>query len=555
MKGFSHAVMQGLALWALAGCGASTAPTPVPAAKPAPKEQLGRIVERYWDEHLDLEDAISPQLLADALNIERRYLAELLDVPRDPLDADSRLTYDIFKRQREATIEGFIFPSELLPINPFGGMVQNFAAQAADFNAHPKSAAEYRNWLKRIDEYVRWTQQAIVNMREGTRRGYTSPRALIERMLPILERLGADDANNVLYAPLHSMPENIQDPERTRLTKAIGDATSQKLLPANRALHAYLRQEYLPRARTGIAWSELPLGARWYAYRVKRATSTSLSPDEIHRIAEAQVERLGSHSPTPRPAPLAANELLSGYKELAVRVRAAMPDLFSENPKTDFDIRGVDWSTPGTPLTYQRAGPTGAPPAVLYVDTGRGGTPAVVIAGFLEQAIPGRHYQIALQQERLELPRFRRFGAEPAFTEGWGRYAASQGEALGLYADEAAKSDAAQAELRCAVGSVVDTALHALGWTPVQAFDYLRMHLGLDEPDARLLIDWYAANPADALACMMGELKIRELRARAQQLLGGHFDVREFHAEILKDGAMPLDLLEDKMKVWMSASK
>ncbi len=239
-----------------------------------------------------------------------------------------------------------------------------------------------------------------------------------------------------------------------------------------------------------------------------------------------------------------------------MRVRTAMPDLFSENPKTDFDIRGVDWSgEPGTPLTYRRAGPTGTPPAVLYVDTGRGGTPAVAIASFLEQAIPGRHYQIALQQERLELPRFRRFGAEPAFTEGWGRYAASQGEALGLYADEAAKSDAAQAELRCAVGSVVDTALHALGWTPVQALDYLRMHLGLDEPDARLLIDWYAANPADALACMMGEIKIRELRARAQQLLGGHFDVREFHAEILKDGAMPLDLLEDKMKVWMSASK
>ncbi len=256
--------MQGLALWALAGCGASTAPTPVPAAKPAPKDQLGRIVERYWDEHPNLEDAISPQLLADALNIERRYLAELLDVPRDPLDANSRLTYDIFKRQRELAIEGFTFPAELLPINPFGGMVQNFAAQAADFNAHPTSAADYRDWLKRIDEYVRWTQQATANMREGTRRGYTSSRVLVERMLPILERLGADDANNVLYTPLHSMPENIQDPERTRLTKAISDATARKLLPANRALHAYLQQEYLPRARTGVAWSELPLGTRWY---------------------------------------------------------------------------------------------------------------------------------------------------------------------------------------------------------------------------------------------------------------------------------------------------
>jgi uncharacterized protein (DUF885 family) len=556
MRGFSHAVMYGLALWALAGCGASTAPTPVPAAKPAPKDQLARIVEGYWDEHVGVEDVISPQLLADSLNIERRYLAELQDVPREPLDAASRLTYDIFKRQREVTIEGFTFPSELLPINPFGGMVPRFAAQAADLSAHPKGAADYQEWLKRIDEYVQWTQQAIVNMREGTRRGYTAPRSLVERTLPILERLGADESGNVFYAPLRSMPESIRDPERARLTKAISSATSQKLLPANRALHAFLKQEYLPRARTGIAWSELPLGGRWYAYLVKRATSTSLSPDEIHRIGAAQVERMAPRSPTPHPAPLAANELVSAYQELAVRVRAAMPDLFSENPKTEFDIRGADWPhEPATALAYQRAGPAGKPPAVLYVEIGRGGTPAVVIASFLDQAIPGRHYQIALQQERVDLPRFRRFGAEPAFTDGWGRYAASQGEALGLYADEAAKSDAAADELRCAVGSVVDTGLHAQGWTRVQALDYLRERLGLDDLVAQSLIDWYAANPADALACMMGELKIRELRARAQQLLGGRFDVREFHTEILKDGAMPLDILEAKMKVWMGASK
>jgi uncharacterized protein (DUF885 family) len=260
------------------------------------------------------------------------------------------------------------------------------------------------------------------------------------------------------------------------------------------------------------------------------------------------------HAPAPRP-PLAANELLDAYKQLAVQVAAAMPPLFAEDPKTDFEIRGVDWThEPGTPLSYQPAGP-GASPAVLNVDIGRAGTPAVVIASFLEQAIPGRHYQITLQQERANLPRFRRFGAEPAFTEGWGRYAASQGEALGLYPDEAAKSDAAAGELRCAVGSVVDTGLHAQGWTRAQALDYLGSHLGVDDTDAQLLIDWYAANPADALACMMGELKIRELRSRAQQSLGGHFDVREFHSEILRDGAMPLDILEAKMKAWMNASK
>src|SRR5882724_1740443 len=194
MTGFSPRVLCGLALLALAGCGPAPGPAAAPAPEPVPPSvQLGRLVERYWDEHLAADNAISPQILADSLNIERRYLAEVLNVPRDGLDAASRLTYDIFKRQREGIIEGFTFPAELLPINPFGGTPQQFAAQAVSLARHPPSSvADYEDWLKRIDEYVGWTRQATLNMREGIRRGYTSPRALIDRMLPILERLGVD---------------------------------------------------------------------------------------------------------------------------------------------------------------------------------------------------------------------------------------------------------------------------------------------------------------------------------------------------------------------------
>jgi len=205
-------------------------------------------------------------------------------------------------------------------------------------------------------------------------------------------------------------------------------------------------------------------------------------------------------------------------------------------------------------LYYQRAGSFGWTPAVLYVDTGRAAARRVSMAGFLQQGLPGHHLQVALQQERTSLPRFRRFGSDAAFTEGWGLYAASLGEALGLYPDESAKSDATAGEMRCAVALVVDTGLHAKGWTRAQALDYLRAHLGLDDLDAQGMIDWYAAKPADALACMAG-LRFRALRTRTQQLLGGRFDVREFHAEILRDGAMPMDLLEAKMKVWADASK
>jgi uncharacterized protein (DUF885 family) len=553
MSGFSSRVGCGIAFFALAGCGAPSAPAPASAAKaPPPTGQLNRIVERYWDERLPTEDAIAPQLLADSLNIERRYLAELLEVSRDTLDAPSRLTYDIFRRRREIDIEAFTFPNELLPINPFGGVTQQSAAQATDLAQHPAAnAVGYENWLKRIDDYVRWTQQAATNMREGIRRGYTSPRSVIERMLPILERLGVDDSANVFYAPLRAMPASIKDPERARLNAELTRAISERLLPANRALHDFLQKEYLPRARTGLALSELPLGRAWYAFLVKKATSSALSPEEISRIGAAELERLGS-APPRDAAPIAASGLVNAYKELQVQVQVALPAAFSEIPKSDLEIESAQWLPRPAASLYYQGGPPGA--GVLLVDTGRGAKTAFSIASFLQRGLPGEHFQIALQQERADLPRFRRFGAEAAFTEGWGLYAVSLGDALGLYGDESAKLDAAASTRRCAVDLVVDTGLHAKGWTRGQAFDYLRSHLAVDDLDAQSLIDWYAASPAAALACV-GAMQFRALRARAQQTLSGRFDLREFHSEILQGGAMPLDILEAKMKGWMDASK
>jgi uncharacterized protein (DUF885 family) len=554
MTGFSSKVGCGIALFTLAGCGAPPAPTPASAAKAQPPAgQLNRIVERYWDERLPTEEVISPQLLADSLNIERRYLEELLGVPRDTLDAPSRLTYDIFRRRREISIEAFTYPDELLPVNPFGGTTQQVAAQAAALAQHPAAnAVDYESWLKHIDDYVRWTEQATANMRAGMRRGYTSPRSVIERMLPILERLGVDDSANVFYAPLRSMPEGIKDPERARLTRDLTHATAEKLLPAVRALHDFLQKEYLPRARTGIALSDLPLGREWYAFLVKKATGAAISPDEISRIGAAEVERIGTILPR-EPAPIAAIGLVNAYKELETQVQTALPAAFSEIPKSDLEIRGAEWlPRPAASLYYARSGPAGV--GTLFVNTGRGATTTLSIAGFLQEGLPGEHLQIALQQERADLPRFRRFGSEAAFTEGWGLYAASLGEALGLNGDESAKLDAAAAEMRCAVGLVVDPGLHAKGWTRGQAFDYLRAHLGLDDLDAQSLIDGYAASPAEALACV-GAMKFRALRAQAQQRLGLRFDLREFHSEILQGGAMPLDILEAKMKGWMDASK
>ena len=236
------------------------------------------------------------------MSIERRYLAELLSVSRDTLDAPSRLTYDIFRRRRELKIEAFTFPNELLPINPFGGMTQQVAAQARELARNPAAnAADYAAWLKRIDDYVRWTQQAAANMREGIRRGYTSPRSVIERMLPILERLGMDDSAMCSMRRCDRCREDIKDPERARLTQDLTRATAEKLLPASRVLHDFLQKEYLPRARTGLALSELPLGREWYAFLVRNATSSALWPTKSIALALPNSSALGRcHRPRRR---------------------------------------------------------------------------------------------------------------------------------------------------------------------------------------------------------------------------------------------------------------
>jgi uncharacterized protein (DUF885 family) len=540
MTRFSQAAWAGLAFWGLVACGPAPRPaTPPNAADSAPPhESLNRIVDRYWDEHASLANPLSAQFMADSLAVERRFLAETLALPREPLDADSKLTYDIFRRQRELAIEGFTYPEELLPVNPFAGMPQQLAHMAADSREHPlESAKDYENWLLRIDDYAAWTQQAIANMREGMRRGYTSPRVLMERTLPVLQGLGEDTSANVFYGPLRRFPDSIHEPDRTRLSESLNRAIRDKLLPAYRQLHDFIQNDYLPRARSSVALAVLPLGPSWYAFRVRRATGSSMTPKQIHALGVAEVERMrvrlqsfpaatATVTATATSPAVGSGAPSDSYPEWKVQTLAAMPTLFADIPQADLESASPGEAPAGATITH-----------------------------FLRDEIPGRHYQTLLQQARADLPKFRRFGNEPAFVDGWALYAESLGEEMGLYRDDDAKRKALADQLTCAVATVVDTGLQTEGWTRAQAVDYLRSQLAVGDADAALMADRYVAMPGDALACMMGELKIRALRARAQQVQGARFDIREFHSAILKDGAMPLDILEAKITQWMQTGR
>jgi uncharacterized protein (DUF885 family) len=547
----------GLALLGLAACGAPPKPAPPEAAAPAvPHERLNRMVDRYWDERASRGDALSPQQMADSLALERRYLAEVLAVPRAGLDADWRLTYDIFKRQRELDIEGFTYPAELMPVNPFDGPWLQLARSAADTAQHPfRDARDCEHWLRQIDGFAVWSRQAIANMREGMRRGYTSPRSSVQRTLPLLKLLGEDSAANVFYLPARTLPQACS-------TQNFAGAVKDKLLPAYRELHDFIQSEYLPRARESLALSVLPLGPSWYAFLVKRATDTVLPPKEIHAVGLAEMDRLQARlSSLPPAAPAAgaplkgAAELVEGYQLLETQILAAMPSLFAAVPPAEFEVRAADpFIDAAAPLVYRPAAPGGGP-AVLYVNAAPIGVrrAGVDTPSFMQEAIPGRHYQSSLQQSQADMPRFRRFGADPAFVDGWALYAASLGEELGVTREDEARRGVLLGQLRCTAALVVDTGLHAMDWTREQAADYLHAQLATDAADANLMIDRFAALPGDALACKMGELKIRALRNRAQTVLGTRFNTPEFHSQILKDGAMPLDLLEAKIKLWMEA--
>ena len=391
MARFSSKVSFGLAFLGLAACGAAPPPPPSQASvSVAPHETLSRIVDRYWDERAVPGNALSPQFLADSLAVERRFLAEVLTVPRAGLDAEAGLTYDIFKRRRELDIEGFTYPSELLPVNPVDSMPEQFARAAAELGQHPlKDAEDYENWLLRIDGYVRWTKQAIANMREGMRRGYTLPRVLMERTLPVLQGFGEDTTANVFYLALRTMPDTVKEAERTRLASSLNNAIKDKLLPAYREMHDFIRSEYLPRARTSVSLSVLPLGPSWYAYRLKLATDTQLTANEIHKIGLTEVDRIrarllalsaspssgtstsaGTGTSAATGAGAGAGELLSAIQELKMQTLSATPSLSPASRRQISRYVALAPVNRGAPLLiYQRAAPDGRTPAILYVNT------------------------------------------------------------------------------------------------------------------------------------------------------------------------------------------
>lgn len=595
--------MRHLPVAALLLCLSACAPAPTRTAEPAPQPAQARsaalqqLFAEYWDEYLalnpliatfigdaryndQLPNTLSAEYRARELAFERKWLARIEAVDVDALPQQDRLSAGIFRRDREDEIAGKRFPAHWLPVNQFYGFTSTLAQLGSGTSAQPfATAADYDNWLARAAQMPALFDQAIANMRAGVEHGVVQPRVLMERVLPQLDALIVDDPRQSLFwKPVANLPEALAG-ERVRIEAAYERAIREDILPAYVRLRDFIRDEYLPQCRTTHGLAALPDGEAWYAYNVRTTTTTDLTPARIHQIGLDEVARIQAEmrrvigtlgfdgdlqaffrflDTDPRFQFESEDALLAAYNALRERVEAGVPALFSVTPKAAFEIRPVEpfRAKSAAGGSYMRPSEDGSRPGIFYVNTydlpSRKTWDMEDL--FLHEAIPGHHFQLAIQQELEGIPAFRRFGGFTAFIEGWGLYAESLGKELGVYEDPYMYFGYLQNELWRAIRLVVDTGLHSKGWTREQVIDYMLSNSAASETQAVAEAERYMAIPGQALAYKIGELKIKALRARAEAALGERFDIRAFHAEVLRDGAVPLDILEDKIERFIAAA-
>jgi len=561
--------------------------------------RLNTMYEQYWEELLKLNplqatfqgdaryndqlpNTMSAQYRQQMHEFNTRWLKQVKDVGSDGLSGQELLSYEIFVRDREDSLEAEKFPTWQQPINQFYNFAATFVQLGSGTGAQPfKTVKDYDNWLKRAAQAPVLFDQAIANSREGVSNGVVQPRALMVKVIPQLDALIKDKAEDTLFwGPVKNFPADFSDADRKRLTAQYRTLIETQLMPAYRELRTFVAEEYLPKTRATSGLDALPNGAAWYAFNARNSTTTDLTPAQIHQIGLDEVKRIhgqiegvmkqvgfkGSMQDffkfmqnDPRFTFADEAALLAYYRGLEDKINQKIPEQFSLIPKAAFEIRPVEpfraQSAAGG--SYMRPSQDGSRPGVFYVNTYDLPTRKTWDAEdlYLHEAIPGHHFQLALQQELTGLPKFRRFGSEIAFSEGWGLYAESLGKDVGVYTDPYSYFGYLQNELWRAIRLVVDTGLHSKGWTREQVIRYMLDNSAESETQSTAEAERYMAIPGQALAYKMGELKIKQVRAKAEKALGDKFDVREFHAEVLKDGSVPLEILEGKIDRWIEAKR
>ncbi|MCC8668173.1 DUF885 domain-containing protein [Xanthomonas arboricola] len=580
------------------------------AAKPRPRavaapvvltkaQQLNLLYDQYWDASLKLNplqatfqgetryndqlpNFLSPAFRQQSHDFTVLWLGKAEALGPDGLSGQDLLSYQIFVRDARSALAAEQFPSWMLPINQFYNIASIAVVLGSGTGAQPfKTVKDYDNWSRRAVGIPELFDQAITNMRAGMQAGVVQPKVLMQKVLPQLDAIIARNAEDSLFwGPVRNLPADMPEADKQRITAEYKRLIEVRIMPAYRALRGFIATEYLPACRDTDGLTALPNGAAWYAYDVRQSTTSELTPEQIHQIGLDEVARLQAEIATlakqvrfrgnlpkfykfmqtdRRFAFRSETELLGYYRGLQGRVQAAVPRLFNVQGMPALEVRVVEPQRAQSAASgsYMRPSGDGSTPGVFYVNTSDLDTRRTweTESLYLHEAIPGHHFQLGLQQQLTDLPKFRRLGGETAYIEGWGLYAESLGRELGLYQDPYNYYGYLQNALWRAIRLVTDTGLHSKGWTRTQAIDYMLNNSAMTRTDAEAEVDRYMAIPGQALAYKVGEMKIAQLREQAQRELGPRFDVRAFHTEVLKDGSVPLDILQDKIQRWIATQK
>jgi uncharacterized protein (DUF885 family) len=510
---------------------------------------------------------------------EREMLSRIQKIDRAALAGQDQISYDLFLLDKKLNVEGAQFPVEYMPVDQMNG-VQILFGQLAS-NTPFRNAKDYDDYLARLAAFPALIDQTIALMKRGLETGWIQPAVPLRSLASQIEGQMTDDpASNPLYKPFDAFPSEISEADRARLSAAGKRAIADHFTPAMKKLDSFVKETYLPAARKDVGASALPGGATFYQYMIRRHTTTNLTAKEIHEIGLSEVARIrkemegiiqkvgfkGSFQEfltflrtDPRFYYKSADDLVAGYALIAKRADGKLPELFAELPRTPYGIRVIpDYEAPAQTTAYYQPGAADGTRAGLYmINTYKLETrPKYEMEALsLHEAVPGHHLQIARAQELKGLPDFRRNAGYTAYVEGWGLYAESLGSEMGFYQDPYSKFGQLTYEMWRACRLVVDTGMHSLGWSRQQAIDFMKDNTAKTENDIIVEIDRYIVWPGQALAYKLGELKIKQLRAKAKKELGARFDVRKFHNAALDDGPLPLDLLERRINDWVAEQK
>ncbi|MBY6094727.1 DUF885 domain-containing protein [Ferrimonas balearica] len=527
-----------------------------------------------------LANNLSDEYLKSRHELNTRYLKQLMKLDWDQLDDADRLSAQVLKYELETALVAETFPSRFLPMNQFYSRVISFVQLGSGESAQPFNTVEdYDNFIGRINDFSGWVDSAIARMEEGSESNVVLPRILVQRILPQLQtQLDTPLAESPFYGPLENLPEGLSDADAKALSERYEQALTGTLMPALNRLNTYFNDTYLTKARGTHGWGALPNGADWYQHLANLHTTTEMPVAEIHQLGLDEVVRILKEMDAVRvqvgfDGDLAAffehlgsdeqfffadkQGLIDGYMGLKDEINAVLPQYFDVMPKADYVVKAVEpfRERSAAGASYQAPAPDGSRPGVFYINTyNLKAQPKWGMTTLsLHEAAPGHHFQIAIKQELEGVASFQRFGGYTAFEEGWALYAEQLGIEMGLFSDPYQYFGKLSDEMLRAMRLVVDTGLHAKGWSREQAIQYMMDNSPMAESDVVAEVERYMAIPGQALSYKVGQLTILALREEAQTELGDKFDLRAFHNQVLTSGSLPMAVLQEKIRRWIDA--